>query len=86
MRARIFRKPLLIYSFDFLVTSCSMTPTSQHISFDKPDKSTPLISLYCYQLIDSGSRLELDVRTLAKKLDKKCVVFIGNFYPHHASQ
>lgn len=81
----MFSKPLLISSFAFLVTSCSMTPTSQHISSDKPNSSTPLTSLYSYQLIDSGSRLELNVTALAKKLNKTDVVFIGEFHSHHAS-
>ena len=80
----MFNKHFWIISFIFSVTSCSISSPSLQTDSEELVKSSSLTSLYSYKLIDSSSRLPIDVSTLANNLKNTDVVFIGEFHSHQA--
>ncbi|MCO4797626.1 MAG: ChaN family lipoprotein [Colwelliaceae bacterium] len=78
---KLIKPCLFIFSVNLFLSGCTST------EFGTPENkiSTPLTSLYSYQIMDSASQTALSLNETVSSLEDKNVIFVGEFHSHQGA-
>jgi uncharacterized iron-regulated protein len=82
----MFKKTLLTIALSTTLTACAISENTEKVQQTTAMSAPqPLTSMYSYQIIDSNTRTQVSISTLAQSLKNTDVVFIGEFHSHQGS-